>query len=161
MKNPPVGLLAAIHAESISPRSWVAWADREIAKYDQPPMWVIDLALANDFRDAGKAIRESIEESAELPSRELDEAVLGLIALKYFDGEIDFRQFLLRAGDHTDPSGCSLDCEFFYHHLQRFESAEDPSEYETQAGLEIRQDLKEAIAFGEYANRQIRSILGQ
>jgi len=161
MNAPSIGLLAAIHAQHITPDKWIAWADRQIATIDQPPDWILDLSLARDYSAAWNAIWEIIEADPELARSELDEAALGLIALQYFEGQIDFPSFLQRAGDHTDPSGCSTDCEYFYHHLNRFEAAPDRQRYEDQSAEEIRQYLKEAIELGVRAKAQIRSITEQ
>ena len=158
MKAPPAGLLAAIHSEYVCPQQWIAWADDQIVKVAKPPMWLINLSMAKNSADARRAIGESVEETAELPLRELQEAALGLIALQYFEGRIRFRDFLLRAGDHTDPSGCSTDCEYFYHHLKRYEAAGNPSGYEAHAGSEIRAYLKKSIELAEVAKAQIQSI---
>ena len=161
MDTPPVGLLAAIHADYIQPNRWVAWADRQIGHTKEPPMWLIDLSLARDTSAAWNAISESIHDTPELPLRELDEIALGLIALKYFEGEIEFSTFLHRAGDHTDPSSCSTDCEYFYHHLNRYLSAPSPRDYEDRAAPEIRQYLKEAIDLAQVAKAQIKPVTEQ
>ena len=158
MKAPPTGLLAAIHSEYICPQQWIAWADDQIVKTAKPPMWLIDLSIAKNCAEAWRAIGESVEETAELPAGKLEEAALGLIALQYFEGRIRFRDFLLRAGNHTDPSGCSTDCEYFYHHLNRYEAGENPSGYEAHAASEIRAYLKESIELAEIAKAQIKSI---
>jgi len=161
MTAPSVGLLAAIHAQYVTPDTWISWADCQIAALDQPSEWIIDLSLARDFSAAWNAIWDIVVDDSELPRSELDEAALGLIALQYYEGEIDFRQFLHRAGDHTDPSSCSTDCEYFYNHLNRLEAAEDLQQYEKRAAAEIRQYLKEAIELGVKAKVQIRSITEQ
>ncbi|MDQ8209659.1 hypothetical protein QEH52_19225 [Coraliomargarita sp. SDUM461003] len=158
MNYPPIGLLAAIHAETISPETWKAWADREILRTEQPPMWIIDLSIANDFSEAWKAIGESVQDTESLPSAQLDEAALGLISLNYLKGGIDFCHYLRRAGDHTDPSSCSTDCEYFYHHLNGIESSSNPEEYERMARSEIEQYLAEAIELGKIAQAQIKPI---
>ena len=145
MNAPPVGLLAAIHADYISPKRWVAWADWQIGRTEEPPMWLIDLSLAGDSSAAWKAIGESIHDTPELSLQELDEIALGLIALQYFEGEIDLSTFLHRAGDHTDPSNCSTDCEYFYQHLNRYESATSPRDYE-----ESSRSRDSAISEGGY-----------
>ena len=124
-------------------------------------MWLVDLSLAGDSSAAWEAICESIDDTPELPLQELDEIALGLTALQYFEGEIDFSTFLHRAGDHTDPSSCSTDCEYFYQHLNRYESASSPSSYEERAAAEIQQYLKEAIDLAQVAKAQIQSITEQ
>jgi len=158
MNAPPVGLLAAIRSEYIHPRQWIAWADAQIIKTAKPPIWLIDLSTATNYDEAWRAIGESVGATPELCLSDLEETALGLIALQYFEGKIGFRDFLLRAGNHTDPSGCSTDCEYFYHHANRYEAAEDPSEYEAQAASEIRAYLKESIDLAEVAQAQIKSI---
>jgi hypothetical protein len=158
MNAPLVGLLAAIHSEYICPQQWIAWADDQIVKAAKPPMWLIDLSMAKNHREAWRAIAESVEGTTELSLSDLEETALGLIALQYFEGRIGFRDFLLRAGNHTDPSRCSIDCEYFYKHLNRYEAAQDPSRYEIESASGIRTDLKESIELAELARTQIKAI---
>lgn len=158
---PSIGLLAAIRSEYIRPEQWRAWADVEIVKMPKPHMWLIDLSIAKDYHEAWIATADSVTENSELQLRDLDEIALGLIVLQYFEGRIGFREFLLRAGDHTDPSSCSTDCEFFYLHLNRYEMTSDKSRYEDEAKSEIQLYLSDAIRLAEVAKQEIRPITEQ
>ena len=160
MDSPPIGLLAAIQARYLDPAQWIRWADTQIARSDQPADWIIDLSVARDH-DQAWAIGPAVLGTSTLPANKLDEITLGLIALRYFEGRIGFKDFLLHAGDHTDPSSCSLDCEYFYTRLAAFESALDPTSYEQKASDEIRESLKQALSLAEIAKTQIAPITEQ
>ena len=157
--KPALGLVAAIQSEYISPEQWISWADEQVMSLDPCPMWIMEMALARECESAMLALREFLMDRDF--TKNIDEMILGLIYLLYSERRITFQDFLLRAGDHTDPSGSSHDCEYFYTILNDLESSRDSRGFEDSKISQVEQDISHALDLADAGIAQITPITEQ
>ena len=95
----------------------VAWADEQILRLDEPPLWLIELSLATDEAGLLRARARVPDASGSVAGRGLDESrvYLGCLYLAFERGLLTMARLLHEAGDFTDPpSGDVPGCETFY-----------------------------------------------
>ncbi|MDM8556619.1 hypothetical protein QUF75_17980 [Desulfococcaceae bacterium HSG7] len=158
--KPSLPLLAAIEAEYIKSTQWIPWADFIIQTMDEPPMWVIDLSLSSDYEKAYAAIAPDTKSDHDFKSNDLPELALGFIYLRFLEGDVSLKKFLFLAGDYTDPSDCSIDCEYFYDHLNNLESSNN-SKTELKIIADIENQLKKKIDLAKRGRLLFKEITEQ
>jgi hypothetical protein len=95
----------------------VAWADEQILRLSEPPLWLIELSLATDEAGLRRARERVPRTSVPLAGRTVDESrnYLGCLYLAFERGLLTMARLLREAGDFTDPpSGDVPGCETFY-----------------------------------------------
>src|ERR1041385_5930521 len=98
--------LTAARSEFAKPAEWRSWADKLISSMATPPIWIIQMSLAMDFRELKKALADTIENLREETSYAEDDALIGFIWLRFERHEIDLPECLRLIGEAAD-SGCS------------------------------------------------------
>lgn len=107
---------AAIETGFVQQTEWVAWADRQIAQLDRPPMWILDLSLVHSSESALSVLWPACRNVPSDVWMKLDwtGVYLGFWYLRYKRGELSMLELLLRSGDKADGAGCRIDCSAFY-----------------------------------------------
>ena len=102
----------------------IEWADREIMRLEQPPLWLLKLSTARNVDGLRDAL-DAVEEDRQAPNRwHRNEAIfLGGLYLVYENGQLSIGELLKRAGKFADGSGGGdvPDCEAFYAQLNEGE----------------------------------------
>jgi hypothetical protein len=116
-------LLAAVVSEFMQPDDWKGWADRIISRMDTPPIWVIDIALANSTDKFKECMSDKLrdEELAEGNLISIGDAVIGFYYLRYNKGDLSFEEFLKKSGEEADSGSSDFDCEEIYSILNEYE----------------------------------------
>jgi hypothetical protein len=108
--------IAAIESGFAQPGDWVAWADRQIGRLDEPPGWVLDLALAHSAKDALSVLWPVCSRVPPVLWDRLDLTglFLGCLFLRFERGDLTMRDLLLQAGMKADSSNFRIECETFF-----------------------------------------------
>lgn len=119
--------LSAVSTGFAGPTSWKNWADTLIERLEQPPVWIIDMSLANTPDDLFKAVeeRKAEEDRAAGNVIPLGNAKLGFYYLRYERGDYALDEFLSVAGDEADGGTADLPCESVFEILNNVERARD------------------------------------
>src|SRR5688572_30754582 len=106
MDAPPVPLfdlwLPTVEAGALPLRELVAWADDQVARLPEPPLWLIETSLATDvggLRRAALAVPEPVR------GYDAREVYLGLLYLAHEPGQLSPAELLLRSGNFADGPG--------------------------------------------------------
>lgn len=90
------------------------WCDDIILSYEEPPIWILDLAVEKLQENAIVIINKMIYyENLNCFAINYDFYVGGLF-VKYILKLISWKTFLLEAGYYTDGNGIKEECEYFY-----------------------------------------------
>jgi hypothetical protein len=109
----------ALETGLLSLSQLIRWADGQIERLAQPPLWLLELSLATDVGGVRKAWDAVPDRPASEPAESHDprEIHLGLLYLDYEAGRLPLTELLLRAGDYADGNGYGgavPECEAFY-----------------------------------------------
>lgn len=107
---------AAIESGFARPAEWIGWADRQILRLDEPPVWVLDLSLAHSAKDALAVLWPAHASVAPMHWERLDWTglFLGFLFLRFEYEEMGMLDLLLQAGQQADRANYRIDCETFY-----------------------------------------------
>ena len=107
---------AAIESGFAQPAEWVAWADRQVARLDEPPGWVLDLSLAHSVAEARSVLWPACGRVVPELWQHLDWTglYLGFVFLRFERGELNMLDLLIQAGRKADAASFRIDCETFY-----------------------------------------------
>ena len=108
--------IAAIESGFAQPTEWVAWADRQIAQMDEPPVWVLDLSCAHSAKDALSLFWPACGRVTPVLLEGLDWTglYLGFLFLQFERGDLNMLDLLLQAGRRADSASFRIECETFY-----------------------------------------------
>lgn len=121
--------LSAVSTGFADATSWKNWADALIERLEEPPIWIINMSLANTLDELYKALeeRKAEEDRAAGNVIPLGNAKLGFYYLRYERGDYTLDQFLSVAGDEADDGTADLPCEPVFEILNTVEQAKDDS----------------------------------
>ena len=140
--------LAAARAGYAKPDNWQAWADRFILSVPAPPLWVINMSMAQDVEQLRRALAEKLESEWETGTvTSSDDAEIGYAWLRYQKREIALADCLRLAGDRADAGTSHIECEIIYDLLNRLEAGEPQARVESEARRLL-------APFAEMAQRQ-------
>jgi hypothetical protein len=107
---------AAIESGFARPAEWVAWAERQIVRLDEPPVWVLDLSLAHSAKEALEVLWPARASVAQVIWGRLDwnGMYLGFLFLRFERGDLGMLDLLTQAGQKADCANYRIGCETFY-----------------------------------------------
>jgi hypothetical protein len=107
---------AAIESGFARPAEWVAWADRQIVRLDEPPVWVLDFSLAHSSKEALAVLWPASANVAPALWERLDWTglYLGFLFLRFERGDLGMLDLLIQAGRRADGANYQIDCATFY-----------------------------------------------
>jgi hypothetical protein len=107
---------AAIESGFARPAEWVAWADRQIVRLDEPPVWLLDLSLADSANDALTALWPARSRVAQVFWDRLDWTglYLGFLFLRFERGDLGMLDLLIQAGQKADCANYRIECGTFF-----------------------------------------------
>jgi len=108
--------IAAIESGFAQPDEWVAWADRQIVRLDEPPVWILDLSLVHSANQALEVLARTTDKVAPNLWDQLDwnGVYLGFLYLRFERGDLTLWELLIQAGEKADCAQFRIDCEEFY-----------------------------------------------
>ena len=123
MQSPPIPhfdfWLPAIQAGFLPLPRLIEWADSQIAALDNPPFWLIELAVAHD----ADGVRNAMLEVPMFESERYGLLYLGFLYLAFEAGQLPLEQLLRESGEFADC--CTYNhvpaCEEFYWLLNEVE----------------------------------------
>jgi hypothetical protein len=128
--------LSAASTGFACPKSWKTWADTLIYRLAQPPLWIINMSLANTQDELYQSLqdRKRQEDYAAGEMIVFGNAKLGFNYLRYENGDFNLNEFLAIAGDEADSGTADLSCEIIFDILNTLELTQgDISTQETLA----------------------------
>lgn len=153
-------ILKMLESRLINYRFTEPWADALIATVEVPPPWLCDLASRTHQDDLVSAVQGYL-----IPSTDLNTGLqkyhnfhVGCQFLRYKRGEWSWAQFLKEAGQATDSSWSSWDCEKFYSQLNILEESGYSKDIEVCQVAKLIKDpsFSEAVAIAEEQYRPFR-----
>jgi hypothetical protein len=96
---------------------WSDWADTHILDLESPPLWLLELSLAQTVEDALFVLHHyGCSQLPQIIWNRIDYAglYLGFLYLRFKSGELKLEDLLWQAGDRADRSRYDIDCSEFY-----------------------------------------------
>lgn len=137
-------LLAMVDTKLVTSRHTRPWCDEIIAAQDEPPHWILELAVKTYKGDVEATIREFAFSPPFVESENLDDFHIACFFLRYERGELSWASFLNEAGQYADAAEADPDCEHWYAMLNALEAAEFDNALENQQVAETRPILERA-----------------
>jgi hypothetical protein len=108
--------ISAIESEFAQPADWVSWADRQILRLDNPPVWVLDLSLRHSDKEAlGVLWPAACKVAPELwETIDATGLHLGFLYLRFERTDLSMLDLLTAAGRKADGASFRIECEAFY-----------------------------------------------
>ena len=151
--------MAAAESGYAKPSDWRSWADQIILVMPHPPIWIIDMAVAEDVDGLAKALndRRFVEGLAEGRSREaseteFEEIVVGYFWLRFRKNEIALSECLWLAAWRSD----AYQLDFSWDELLELRSLLQDGSPSAPIELHVKQILGN---LGELAQRQWDTII--
>ncbi|GMV79225.1 MAG: hypothetical protein AMXMBFR7_04090 [Planctomycetota bacterium] len=118
-------ILKMLESRLIDYRFTEPWADALIATVEAPPAWICDLASRTHQDDLVNTVQGYLISNTDLNTgfQKYHNFHVGCQFLRYKRGEWSWAQFLKEAGQVTDSSCSSWNCEQFYSHLNILEES--------------------------------------
>ena len=91
---------------------WQDWADKQIERTENVPMWLISMSMANDLATLEAALEP--EDLRIIDHRLEDNIALGSAVLAWRGGRLDFDSMLTTAGEIADCSEADVECELIF-----------------------------------------------
>jgi len=113
-----------------------------ILRYDVPPLWLCNLALAATTEAAEAAIGDFDDEQWDGPD---DDEHLACVFLQYAEGQISWARCLSAAGAYADVRSGNWTCEEFYAMLTEFEATCGSADLATRQFAQVTAKLGSAI----------------
>lgn len=156
-----------LKTEKISKEHYLPWCYQLIEQLEEPPQWLLDISYAQDGRAVEAILHSYIYREGpvgEVPyETDLEIAVL---YLDYQAGEINWEDFLLKAGQLSDCCEGRIECSWFFGLLNAYEAVsgmaqnlrKDGQEQEIKKTYqsEIRQVWGCRMYFENFYNRNVR-----
>jgi hypothetical protein len=108
--------IAAIESEYATPQEWIAWADNCIERLDEPPLWVLDLAMQKTHQAAFAVLQPARWRLDKRVWEKVDSTgmIIGFLFLRFERGDVSMLDLLLKAGEISDCANYEVGCETFY-----------------------------------------------
>jgi hypothetical protein len=112
--------IAALETEFLPLCAVEQWADGQILRLDDPPLWLLDLSLTSSVETAAVLLWQGWSASAaavrcnHAVGPEWGQSWLGFLYLRFERGEVGMAELLERAGRKSDVCECGIDCSAFY-----------------------------------------------
>lgn len=136
-----------IDARLICYKHYYRWADQLIAELDDPPVWILEIAVIKYPPDAITAVNRFVfsEPFESFDGEECSDEYVACLYLRYRIGAISWATFLEKAGEYTDANQGRHCCEYFYAFLTVLENHEYSSDVEELQRCEVESEFFEAI----------------
>ncbi len=137
----------AVETELLTHQQYYPWADALILALDEPPCWILQLAVTRESERAASIIREFAwsspyeEFTLTEPVWDTDLYVASWF-LRYENNRMTWPQFLWKAGDLVDASGGF--CEYFFDFLNQLEECHSGL-IEQEQRIEVEQKFQQPI----------------
>lgn len=127
------------------------WADEIIMAMDEPPFWVIEIAVVKHRVKALAVVNEFVysEPFESFNAESYTDEYVACLFLRYKSGEICWATFLNEAGDFTDGDNGHRYCEYFFYRLNDLEESMYSKELELGQRAEIEREYGRAITLME------------
>jgi hypothetical protein len=108
--------IAAIDTGFARDGDWIAWADHQIVRLNEPPLWVFHACVVDTAKEALAVLYPACGTVSQEVWNRLDFTglQLGFIHMTFERDGTDLLALLLKAGDLTDRANFRVGCEAFY-----------------------------------------------
>ena len=90
--------MLAAEAGYTTPTEWKKWADQHILAMPVPPVWIIDMSLAENVEQLRKSLQEPLdieaEQSSEWDGYDDQSVIEGYLWIRYQRGDFSFKELL-------------------------------------------------------------------
>ncbi|MGG2028293.1 hypothetical protein AB1282_21560 [Gottfriedia sp. S16(2024)] len=148
-KNNAKIIVEMIDSGLIFYKHYYLWCDSIIESLENPPYWILELAITKSSNDASGIVSEYAYSDLETLSPDFyikfNNLHLACLFLSSKNGELSWNTLLRESGHYSDGSICKIDCTFFYEMLNKYEDSLQSFELKREQMNEIERMLSDEI----------------